>query len=68
MTDESEEKSMAEVMGDDAINETEDPKAITRSIHMETRYAIVTVTTQDKDEDIQMVRKIAEELMDKYKE
>ena len=50
----------------DDIEETEDTKAITRSVHIVTRYAQVTITTQDKDEDIQLIRKIAEELIDKY--
>ena len=63
-----EEKSMAEVMGDNAPDETEDPKAITRSIHIETRYAIVTVTTQDENEDLKLVKKIAESIIDKYRE
>ena len=53
--DEPREKSFAEVMGDDAPSETEDPKAITRSIHIETRYAVVTITTQDEKEDIEVL-------------
>ena len=66
MTEEPDEKSMADVLGDDAPNQTEDPKAITRSVHIETRYAVVTITTQDEKEDIKMIKKMAEELVDKY--
>jgi len=58
-------KQLSEV----AVETSEGSKAITRSIHIVTRYGVtVTVTTQAEDEDIDKIRQIAEELIDKYKE
>lgn len=59
--DDTEEKFI-----EDLSDETEDTNAITRSIHIETRYAVVTITTQAEDETIDKIRKIAEKLIDKY--
>ena len=64
--DNKEIKSMADELNDEATNITDNPNAITRSVHIATRYGEVTVTTQDIKEDINMIKKIAEELIDKY--
>lgn len=58
--------SEGEMIADIASEETEEKKAVTRSIHISTPYVVITITTQDEKEDINQIRKIAEELMDKY--
>lgn len=72
MTKEEDKDTIAEQLSDAATEETEDKKAITRSVHIttqkDTSYIAVTITSQSEDEDIQLIREIAEELMDKYKD
>lgn len=53
---------------DSSIEETEDKKAVTRSIHITTPYTAVTVTTQDEKEDIHKIKKIAKELMKEFRD
>jgi len=51
----------------DVVKESINPNLVTRSIHIQTRFGIVvTVTSQDDEEDIDKLRKVAEELTDKY--
>lgn len=65
--DECEEpKSFADEVGEKAIEVNDNPSAITRSVHISTRYGEVTVTTQAVGDDMNMIRDIAEKLVDKY--
>lgn len=64
----SEELPMAEIIAEDAIDETENRKALTRSVHMVSSLIEVTVTSQDPDEDLNMIKEMVMELIDKYKE
>jgi len=60
------EKEIAEELGEVALNETEDKKALTRSIHIAMLGVEVTVTSQSGQDDLQMIRGMAEEIIDKY--
>ena len=64
----SEDKSFADEVADDAFNETENKGAITRSIHIMTNLMEVTITSQDPNEDLKMIKKMAMELVDRYKD
>ena len=68
MNDEDDDRTIGEQISNGATEDTESPTAITRSVHINTRYAIVTITTQAEEENIDKIREIAEELVDKYKE
>jgi len=63
----NEDKTITEELGDIASDETEEKKAITRSIHIAMLGMEITVTSQDADDTLKVIRKIAEELVDKYK-
>lgn len=58
--------TLAEEIEEAAVEETEDKKALTRSVHITTVDVEVTVTSQDNDENLEKIRDIAVELVDKY--
>ena len=60
MCEEGEAKLIAEEIVNQAIDETEDSKAMTRSIHISTMGVEVTITSQCPDEDINIMRTITE--------
>ena len=64
--DEDDSEPIAKNLSDKATETIDNSKSITRSIHIATRNGEVTVTTQDVNENIEMIRKIAEKLIDKY--
>lgn len=64
--EEDDDGSIAEEIPAVAVEESEEKKAITRSVHISTLHTSVTVTSQDENEDIELIKKIAIELMDKY--
>jgi len=68
MSKENDELSLAEVIADEAVNDTEDKKALTRSIHIASKLIEVTITSQDPDEDLNMIKEMVIELIDKYKD
>jgi len=62
----SEDNTIAEELNDIATDETEDKKALTRSIHIIALGIEVTVTSQDSQDDLQIIQGIAEGIIDKY--
>ena len=65
--DNGNDREIGEQIKDEALETENLPNSITRSIHIVTRFGVtVTVTSQAEDEDIDKLKEIAEELIDKY--
>ena len=60
------EDTIAEAFGDAAIDETEDKKALTRSIHIIALGIEVTVTSQDESENLEIIQGIVEKMINRY--
>lgn len=57
---------LPEEIAEDAETQTEDKNALTRSIHIATASCEVTITSQEKKENITKLKNVAVELMEKY--
>lgn len=61
------EESIAETLGEIAMEETGNSKALIRSIHIVTLGAEATVTSQDPKDTLKKIKKMAMEIIDSYK-